>query len=89
MSVFNGEKYLPEAIESILKQVFGDFEFIIIDDGSTDQSAEIIRSFRDQRIRLFQQGNRGLAPALNVGLRMAAARYIARMDADDISLPEP
>jgi len=88
MSVFNGERYLAEAVESILTQVFRDFEFIIIDDGSTDLSAEIIRSYRDQRIRLFQQGNRGLAPALNVGLRMATAKYIARMDADDISLPE-
>lgn len=88
MSVFNGEKYLPEAMESILAQSFRDFEFLIIDDGSTDRSAEMIRSYGDPRIRLFQQANRGLAPALNLGLKMAGGRYIARMDADDISLPE-
>ena len=87
MSVYNGEKYLREAIESILGQTFIDFEFIIINDGSTDESAAIISSYNDTRIRLIQQENKGLAPALNVGLKVARGKYIARMDADDISLP--
>jgi glycosyltransferase involved in cell wall biosynthesis len=88
MSVYNGEKYLREAIESILNQTFTDFEFIIIDDGSTDESAAIINSYNDARIRLIQQENKGLASALNVGLKTARGKYIARMDADDVSLPE-
>lgn len=85
MSVYNGEKYLREAIDSILNQTFTDFEFIIIDDGSTDESAAIINSYNDARIRLIRQENKGLAPALNVGLKAAKGKYIARMDADDIS----
>lgn len=86
MSVFNGDKYLHEAIDSILEQSFGDFEFIIVDDGSTDRSAEMIRSYNDKRIMLIQQANKGLSAALNVGLKVARGRYIARIDADDISL---
>lgn len=85
MSVFNTEKYLTEAIESILHQTFTDFEFIIIDDGSTDKSAEIICSYVDPRIRLLQQENRGLPASLNRGIKLSKAEYIARMDADDIS----
>ncbi len=88
MSVYNGEKYLHEAIESILNQTFKDFEFIIINDGSTDNSAEIIKSFKDSRIVLIQQENRGLASALNKGIEVAKGKYIARMDADDICMPE-
>lgn len=88
MSVYNGEKYFHEAINSILNQTFTDFEFIIINDGSTDESAAIISSYNDTRIRLIQQENKGLAPALNVGLKATRGKYIARMDADDISLPE-
>lgn len=88
MSVYNGEKYLREAIESILNQTFNNFEFIIIDDGSSDESAAIINSYNDTRIRLIQQENKGLASALNVGLKIARGKYIARMDADDISLSE-
>jgi glycosyltransferase involved in cell wall biosynthesis len=87
MSVYNGERYLRKAIESILDQTFGNFEFIIVDDGSTDKSADIIRSYGDHRIRLFQQENRGLSAALNIGLKAAQGQYIARMDADDVSLP--
>ena len=71
MSVYNGELYLREAIDSILNQTFTHFEFIIIDDGSTDSSAEIIRSYQDERIRFVQQGNAGLAAALNKGVELA------------------
>jgi len=86
MAVYNGEKYLREAIDSILNQTFNDFEFIIINDGSTDDSAEIIKSYNDPRIILIQQENKGLAAALNEGIKIAKGKFIARMDADDISL---
>lgn len=89
MSVYNGEKYLREAIDSILGQTFKDFEFLIIDDGSTDGSAAIIGSYSDPRIRLIRNvKNIGLTRSLNKGLKLAKGQYIARMDADDISLPE-
>lgn len=87
MSVYNGGKFLRPAIQSILNQTFSNFEFIIIDDGSTDDTASIIRSFNDSRIRLVQQPNQGLVRSLNEGIRIARAPFIARMDADDISLP--
>jgi len=85
MSVYNGEKYIYDAISSIQSQSFEDFEFIIIDDGSVDKSADIIKSFNDPRIRLFHQTNQGLSVALNNGIAQARSEYIARMDADDIS----
>ena len=89
MSVYNGEKYLREAIDSILRQTFKNFEFLIVDDGSTDSSADIVRLSDDPRIRLVQNGeNIGLIRSLNKGLKLAKGEYIARMDADDISLPE-
>jgi glycosyltransferase involved in cell wall biosynthesis len=89
MSVYNGEKYLREAIDSILGQTFKDFEYLIIDDGSTDSSSDIIRSYTDSRIRLIQnEKNIGLTRSLNKGLKLAKGEYIARMDADDISMPE-
>ena len=88
MSVYKGAKYLREAIDSILNQTFKNFEFLIIDDGSTDNSADIIRSYTDPRIRLIQnEENIGLSRSLNKGLKLAKGQYIARMDADDISLP--
>jgi glycosyltransferase involved in cell wall biosynthesis len=89
MPVYNGEKHLREAIESILKQPFTDFEFIIIDDGSTDSSAAIVQSFPDQRI-IYRKNevNLGLAASLNIGLKLAKGKYLARMDADDIARPE-
>jgi len=85
MSVYNGDLYLRKAIDSILNQTFTNFEFIIIDDGSTDKSASIIKSYDDPRIVLIQQQNKGLALALNTGIKAAKGKYIARMDADDIS----
>lgn len=88
MPVYNGEKYLREAIDSILAQTYTDFEFIIIDDGSADTSQQIVRSYTDPRIRFYQnEHNMGVAATLNRGLDLAAGEYIARMDADDISLP--
>lgn len=89
MPVYNGEKFLKEAIESILNQTFSNFEFIIIDDCSTDRSAEIILSYADNRIKYFKnEKNAGITSTLNRGIELAAATYIARMDADDISHPE-
>ena len=86
LSVYNGEKYLDEAIESILNQTYEKFEFIIIDDGSTDGSLEIIKSYNDKRIVLISRENRGLIASLNEGVQTAKGKYIARMDADDIAL---
>lgn len=89
MPVYNGESYLGSAIESILNQSYKDFEFLIIDDASTDSSGEIIKSFRDPRIRLIHNEiNMGLNKTLNIGLAAAQNEYIARMDQDDISYPE-
>ena len=89
MSVYNGEKYLREAIESILAQTFADFEFLIINDGSTDSSRDIILSYSDARIRLIDNEEKiGLTKSLNKGISLARGKYIARMDADDISMPE-
>lgn len=89
MPAYNAENYIREAIDSILAQTFRDFEFLIIDDGSTDHTVEIIRSYSDSRIRLYQnERNMGVAATLNRGLDLARGEYIARMDADDISLPE-
>ena len=89
MPVYNGEKYLRESIDSILNQTLTDFEFLIIDDGSTDNSIEIINSYQDPRINLVKNyKNEGLVYSLNRGLSLAKGEYIARMDSDDISLSE-
>jgi glycosyltransferase involved in cell wall biosynthesis len=90
MPVYNAERFVGEAVESILNQSYGDFEFIIIDDGSTDRSPEILRSHatRDPRIRLTSRPNTGYLRALNEGLAQCHGEYIARMDADDVALPE-
>lgn len=89
MSVYNGEKYLQEAIDSILGQTFKDFEFLIINDGSTDKTGEILESYNDPRIKIIDnKKNIGLTKSLNIGLRKAKGEYIARQDADDISMPE-
>jgi len=89
MPVFNGAKHLREAIDSILAQTERDFEFLIIDDGSTDNTAEILSSYSDPRIRRLQNNvNLGLVASLNIGISQARGTYLARMDADDISLPD-
>lgn len=88
MPAYNAEAYIAEAIESVLLQSFGDFELLIVNDGSTDGTVEIIRSFNDDRIVLIGQENRGIAAALNTGLKHARAPYIARFDADDICYPD-
>ena len=85
MSVFNGEKYLHEAINSILQQTFTDFEFIIVDDGSTDSTCRIIQSYNDPRIILISRENKGMGVSLNEAILSANGIYIARQDADDVS----
>ncbi|MBF0396019.1 MAG: glycosyltransferase [Desulfobacterales bacterium] len=88
MSVYNGERFISYAINSILNQTFKDFEFIIIDDASDDKTTEILRKYCDFRIKVFRNDKRiGLTRSLNKGLKLAQGEYIARMDADDISLP--
>jgi glycosyltransferase involved in cell wall biosynthesis len=89
MPVYNAEAYLEEAINSILSQTFRDFEFLIIDDCSKDNSVKIIESYQDSRIRLVKnEGNLGVAATLNKGVELASCELIARMDADDYSYPE-
>ena len=89
MPVYNGATYLNEAIDSILNQTFNNFEFIIIDDASTDDSLGIIKSYDSSRIRLVENKNNvGQSVTLNKGISLARGKYIARMDQDDISMPE-
>jgi len=89
MAVYNGRRYVQEAIQSILDQTFSDLEFLIVDDGSTDGSADIVALYRDPRMRLIRTSrNCGLATALNTGFAQARGRYLVRMDADDISKPD-
>jgi glycosyltransferase involved in cell wall biosynthesis len=89
MAVHNGELYLRQAIDSILDQTFRNFEFIIINDGSTDSTADILDSYRDSRVSVISNSeNLGLTASLNMGLDAASGEYIARMDCDDISLSE-
>lgn len=88
MSVYNGEKYLKEAIDSILNQTFVDFEFLIVNDCSVDDSRKILESYNDDRIKIIDnQKNIGLTKSLNKAINFANGKYIVRMDADDISLP--
>lgn len=88
MPVFNAEKYLKEAIGSILNQTFKDFELIVVNDGSTDNSEQMVMSYRDHRIKyVLNHENLGIVKSLNRGLELAQGKYIARMDADDISVP--
>jgi glycosyltransferase involved in cell wall biosynthesis len=89
MTVFNGEKFLKESIESILNQTFKDFEFLIVDDCSEDRSIEIIKSYKDKRIKLIENNqNSGISRSRNKGIGFAEGKYIAIIDHDDISLPE-
>jgi len=88
MAVYNGEKYLRESIDSILNQSFTDFEFLIINDGSTDGTLDIINTYGDPRIRLIQNDtNLGLVAVRNQGLASAGGEYIAWLDCDDIAYP--
>lgn len=90
MPVYNGATYLTEAIESMQRQTFEDFEYIIVDDGSTDDSLNILKNYaaEDSRIQIITRPNTGIVGALNDGLTKAQGTYVARMDADDIALPE-
>ena len=89
MPAYNAEKYIGESIDSILNQTYGDFEFIIINDGSRDSTKEIILSYSDNRIvYLENEINSGIVVTLNKGLKYATGEYIARMDADDIAVAE-
>lgn len=89
MAVKNGLPFLKEAAESILAQTYKDFEFIIIDDASSDDSLVYLKGLKDKRIKVIKnKKNLGLAASLNIGLKAAKGEYIARMDADDISLPQ-
>ena len=87
MSCYNSEEFVATAIQSILDQTFKDFEFIIWNDGSTDNTEKIIKSFDDPRIKYFYHENTGLGTALRLACEQATSTYIARMDADDISMP--
>ncbi len=87
MPAYNTEKYIAAAIRSVLNQTFKDFELLIINDGSTDSSADIIQSFHDPRIVVVEQVNAGIAVALNTGIQLARGEFIARFDADDICYP--
>ena len=89
MTVYNTERYVGEAVGSVLGQTFGDFEFVIVDDGSTDRSTTILKDFaaRDPRIRLVSRPNTGIVAAANEGIGLARGRYLARMDSDDVCLP--
>jgi glycosyltransferase involved in cell wall biosynthesis len=88
LPVRNGGGYLHAAVASILGQTLADLELVVIDDGSTDDSRAVVRAFGDERIRLVEQEPRGLVASLNHGLELARAPLVARMDADDVSLPE-
>lgn len=88
MPVYNAEAYLKTAIDSVLNQSYPHFEFLIIDDGSTDATAQILKTYTDKRIRVIEQKNSGVSGALNTGLQAAKGKYIVRFDADDIALPQ-
>jgi len=88
MPAYNAAKYIGEAIASVLGQTFADFELVIVNDGSTDDTLAVINTLNDSRIIVISQPNQGVASALNTGLQHSRARYIARFDADDICHPQ-
>lgn len=88
MPVYNSEKYVSLAVNSVLKQSYENFEFVIIDDGSSDNTSKIISSFSDERIKYYKKNHSGLASSLNYGLNKCSGDYIARIDSDDINLPD-
>lgn len=88
MPVYNGSRYLKEAVNSILSQTYSDFEFIVINDGSTDNTLEILSSYKDDRLIVINNNkNKGLVASLNLGIKSAKSTWIARQDADDYSDP--
>ncbi len=88
LPVYNSEAYIRESIDSILNQSYSNFEFLILNDGSSDNSEEIILSYKDPRIKYHKHPNCGLAGTLNKGLELSKGELIARQDQDDISLPQ-
>lgn len=88
MAVCNGEDYIEKCVESILGQTFADFEFIIIDDGSTDSTPNLLNHYNDPRLKILRQENQGLTRSLKTAAQIARGSFIARMDADDVSLPD-
>lgn len=89
MPVYNAQKYIGKAIESVLGQTYEDFEFILIDDGGNDDSVEIAKGYADQRIKMYHnRRNMGIAFSRNLAIRKSSGKYIAIMDDDDISLPD-
>jgi glycosyltransferase involved in cell wall biosynthesis len=88
LPVRNGEKYICQSIESVLAQTYANFELIIINDGSTDNTESLIKSYSDSRINLVTTEGVGLVKSLNMGTDLAKGKYIARMDTDDICMPE-
>ena len=89
MSVYNGERFVTEALKSIYNQTYQDFEVIIVDDGSTDRTSEILLNLKDSRTFIYRNPeNLGLTKSLNIGLKLCRGQYVARMDADDISHPQ-
>lgn len=87
MAVYNAEAYVAEAVKSVLEQTYSDFELLVVDDGSTDGTAKVVRGFKDARIRYVKRENDYIA-SLNAGMGMARGRYVARMDADDRMHPD-
>jgi glycosyltransferase involved in cell wall biosynthesis len=89
MCVYNADRFVAETIRSVLAQTFGDFEFIIVNDGSTDQTLAILRAFeqQDQRIKIISRANKGIAASANEGIAASRGQFIARHDSDDISFP--
>ena len=87
--VWNGSRYLAECLESIFSQTYTDFEIVVVNDGSTDDSAQILAGFerQDGRLRVFHQAHSGLSASLNRGLMVASGEYVARIDSDDIAFP--
>src|SRR2546425_11103087 len=88
MSVHNGAPWVRDAVASVLAQTAGDLELIVIDDGSTDATPELLAAARDSRVRIERRERAGLTRALNQALALARAPLVARLDADDIALPE-
>lgn len=89
MSVYNGAKHIKETIDSVLNQSFTDFEFIVVDDGSNDGTVDILKSYKDNRMKVFfLEKNVGIPKALNFGIDKSIGDYVVKIDADDVQHPE-